>query len=120
MNKDNNIKKIFEQLRKEEEAQAPSFREILQGREPEKESPHPWCGILARPAVVMLILAAIAVPVLYNSLQGPSPTEISTEFKNWESPTGFLLEFSDDPLMSEIPEIETSLWEFQEDEYQEN
>ncbi len=122
MNKDNdrNIKHIYEQLREEEVKKAPSFQKILEGRKPEASPSVPWYRFFMRPAVVMLILAVIAVSVIFNSLQNPDAIEISAEFESWESPTDFLLTFNDDPSMAEIPEFETSVWEIQEEELLEN
>lgn len=118
--KDRDIRRVYEQLRNEEVRQSPSFREILEGRDAEPSPSVPWYGFFMRPAVVMILLAVIAVPVVFNSLQNQDTIEISAEFENWESPTDFLLTFSDDPFMSEIPEIETTVWEIQEDESIEN
>ena len=115
-NNDDNIKSLFVKLRTEDEQSTPSFQEILQNRDNQLSPSMTWYGFLMRPAVVMLILAVIAVPVIFNSLQEPDSIAISTEFADWESPTDFLLTFNDDPGMSEIPEIEASLWEIQEEE----
>ena len=122
MNEDNdrNIKVIFDQLRREEEQQSPSFHETLQGKNPAVPEANPWFGHWPRPAVVMLVLFMIAVPVIYNSLQEPAAIEISAEFENWESPTDFLLSFNDDPYLSEIPEIKTTIWEIEENQLIEN
>lgn len=119
MNKehDRRIKHLFEQLKKEEERGTPSFQVTLDGRETVQGRPAPWFGFLLRPAVVMLVLAIIAVPVLYNSLPGPAEVEVSAELENWESPTDFLLSFNENPLLTDIPEIETSIWEIEEDQY---
>ena len=117
---DRDIKRIFAQLRTEDEQSTPSFREILRGKDNEPSHSLPWYGLLTRPAVIILLLAVFAVPIIFNSLQGPDSISISAEFADWESPTAFLLTFNDDPTMSEIPEIEASLWEIQDDEFMEN
>ncbi len=117
---DRDIKRIFAQLRTEDEQSTPSFREILRGKDNEPSHALTWYGLLTRPAVIILLLAVFAVPVIFSSLQEPDSISISAEFADWESPTDFLLTFNDDPTMSEIPEIEASLWEIQDDEFMEN
>jgi len=124
MNKDEdrNIKGIFEHLRIEEERQAPSFFEILQGKKSGKFEDRPWFGHWLQPVAVMLLLVLIAVPVIYNSPQDSVMVEIeiTSDFEEWESPTDFLLSFNDEPYLSGLPKIGTVFWETEEDQNIEN
>lgn len=108
---DRKIRSVFEQLRQEDDRNAPEFQQVLH----RKHSPSralSW-GFLWRPAAALLLLFLVAGPVLYFSLRetGIRENELSSELENWESPTGFLLGFTDSSLDSSLPEIGTTFWE---------
>lgn len=108
---DRKIRSVFEQLRQEEERSIPEFHQVLQA----KDSPHRAAGWkpLWRPAVALLILILAAGPILYFSLRqtGVRDGEMSFELERWESPTDFLLSFSDTSLDPSLLEIDTTFWE---------
>jgi hypothetical protein len=111
---DRKILNVFEQLRQEEEKIVPEFQTVLHGKKlrPRASGWELW----KRPAVAMLLLILVAGPVLYFSLRetGVRESELSSELENWESPTDFLLSFTDSPLDSGSLEIGTTLWEADE------
>lgn len=108
---DRKIRGVFEQLRQEEEKAAPEFHQVLH----RKDSPHRaagW-GLWWRPATALLFLFLLAGPVLYFSLRetGVREGDLSSELGRWESPTGFLLSFTDSSLDPSLLEIERTFWE---------
>jgi hypothetical protein len=111
---DHKILNVFEQLRREEERIIPEFQTVLHGKKlrPRVSGWELW----RRPSVALLLLILVAVPVLYFSLRetGVYESEISFELENWESPTDFLLSFTDSSLDSGLLEVGTTLWETDE------
>jgi hypothetical protein len=111
---DRKILNVFEQLRKEDERIVPEFQAVLQGKKlrPRASGWELW----KRPAVALILIILVAGPVFYFSLRGPGvhESELSFELENWESPTDFLLSFTDSSLDSGPLEIGTTLWEADE------
>lgn len=108
---DRKIQSVFEQLRQEEERNAPEFQQVLHGQDFPSRALG-W-GFLWRPAAALLLLFLLAGPALYFSLRetGVHQEEIASELGIWESPTDFLLSFSDSSLDSSLPEIGKTFWE---------
>ena len=108
---DREIRNVFDRLRREEERTAPEFHSVLEA----ENSRHRAAGweLWRRPAIVLLLLFLAAGPGLYFSFRdtGIRESEIPFELESWESPTDFLLTFTDSSLDSEAPEIGTTLWE---------
>ncbi len=108
---DRKVRSVFEQLRQEEERNAPEFHQVLHGKDYPSRALG-W-GFLWRPASALLLLFLVVGPILYFSLRetGIREGELSSELENWESPTAFLLGFNDSSLDSSLPEIGTTFWE---------
>ena len=111
---DRKILNVFEQLRQEEEKIVPEFQTVLNGKKLQPRA-SAW-ALWKRPAVVLILLTLAAGPVLYFSFHqsGVHESEISSELESWESPTDFLLSFTDSSLDSDSLEIGTTLWEADE------
>jgi hypothetical protein len=113
-NQDQEILKVFRQLRQEEKSFIPSFQSILQKRG--LNSHKPPFRLWLRPALILLLTTLISAPLIYNFLRGPEISDLdkATQVEEWESPTDFLLTFVDQPYATSIPTIGTTIWVEQE------
>jgi hypothetical protein len=114
------IKELFQQLRKADEESAPSFSQTLDARGRREGQPGFWSFRL-KLAVSLFAVVALMVPVLLHlNRDNVAPQEqIAVDLMEWESPTDFLLTFSDDSLWTTLPVVENDLSEWAEERYEE-
>ena len=117
---DTQIKELFRKLREADEESAPSFSQTLAGPDRRQDLPGFWSFRL-KLAVSLLAVIALIVPVLLHLNRDAVEMEeqIAVDVMEWESPTDFLLTFSDDSLWTTLPAVDTDLSEWVEEEYQE-
>jgi len=119
-NNDSQIKELFHQLRQADEESAPSFSQTLDARGCCQGLPAFWSFRL-KLAMSLLAVIALIVPVLVHLNRDPVEPEeqIAVELMEWESPTDFLLTFSEDSLWTTLPTLEADLPEWVEEKYEE-
>jgi len=120
-NRDREIEKLFQALKIEDAEQAPSFRETLQHRKPDRNEKPAWTFLWLKPAVLAILLMVVLVPIAYKIGDNPKPEgyDVVQDLASWESPTDFLLTFNEDDFLSEVPEIEDEIWTFEQSSGQE-
>jgi hypothetical protein len=102
------IHRLFKALRSQDSQQTPSFEEVAEARHANKVAWSAW-GVQAAFAVVLV--GAIAVAVMFQLMESRQ-VAVSAEVAEilvWDSPTDFLIDYSDEPLFSAVPEIEMGL-----------
>jgi hypothetical protein len=117
---DSQIKELFHQLRKADEESAPSFSQALDARGRRQGLPGFWSFRL-KLAMSLLAVIALIVPVLIHlNRDTVEPKEqIALDLMEWESPTDFLLTFSEDSLWTTLPTVDADLPEWVEEKYEE-
>lgn len=114
------IRELFHQMREEDEVDLPSFSETLDARRRNGGRAGFWSFRL-KLALTVVVLVAFVTPVLVYLQQGGSdPREqLAAELLEWESPTDFLLTFSEDTLWTTLPTVDADLPAWVEEEYEE-
>jgi len=114
------IRELFHQLREQDEAGAPSFSETLDVRL-RSGGPATFWSFRLKLALTVMVLVAFVIPVLVHLKQGPrEPNEqLAVNVLEWESPTDFLLTFSEDTLWTALPTIDADLPEWVEERFEE-
>ncbi|HUV13894.1 MAG TPA: hypothetical protein VMY18_09620 [Acidobacteriota bacterium] len=107
--KDETIQKLFTEQRLRDEESIPTFESILAARE--KRARTGLGHVLlkqSRLAIAASLLLVIGIPLLvYLDRQaGPETIQTSLEIMDWESPTDFLLSYSDRPALEMVPTLE--------------
>lgn len=106
---DSRLRAFFEALRKQERQQAPPFDHILEGRHREAHS-SVFTSWKVRWALACCLAALVGFTLIWNYQQA---SEIQVQdysmLSEWESPTEFLMDFSDDVSLSTVPDIEFGL-----------
>ena len=105
LEKESEIKRLFESLRRSEEGFAPPFEAVLAAR---KASRRP-SATRYRFAAAMLVLLISLAPVLWHLGRERSGLDEAVDLGIYEGsfPTDFLLTMSEDTLVAEIPELGT-------------
>jgi len=104
MEEDRELARLFEDLRRQDEASAPSFRETLE-RPRARPLPSRKFGATAFAAsVALLALSATAVLLSRRSLPAPRPPTY-VALGHWKSPTGFLLRAPGAELLGSVPSV---------------
>jgi len=107
--KDETIRRLFREQRLRDERITPTFESILA---PKEKRSRTWIGhvLLKQPrvAVAAFLLLVIGIPlVLVFDRQTESETiQASLEIMDWESPTDFLLSYSDSTALETVPTLE--------------
>ncbi len=106
----NQIRKLFEELREDDRESAPSFAHVLEGR-PARSSP-----LLSVPVRVAAVLAGLALLVVsFWAVQTltETPREVAA-LSAWRAPTDFLLALPGSELLGQpqILEGQFSAWGF--------
>jgi hypothetical protein len=103
MAEDQDLARLFQELRRADEASAPRWNEAL----PRRAAPHPirWDFPVLRLAAVIVLLGAAAVMSirLYRGDTGRQAPEREGAIAAWSSPTAWLLETPGRDLWSEVP-----------------
>ena len=107
--KDEMIRRLFREQRLRDEKSTPPFEAILAAKE---ERTRTWVGQIllkqSRLAIAASLLLVIGIPlVLYLDRETQSETiQTSLEIMDWESPTDFLLSYSDSTALEMGPTLE--------------
>ena len=105
---DAKIEQLFRQLREEDESQAPSFHEVLNAPRASR-----WQYMLPvfrySAAVALVLLLVASAPLLLEFARPPAalPLEPTASLYDWQSPTNFLLDVTEDQLVTTLPKLET-------------
>ncbi len=94
------IREFYKEARRLDERNAPSFRAVV------SESSSPLHRPQLRWALVAIALLAVMSPLVLRFLDTSeelAAVELSVE---WQAPTDFLLDFSEDLFVSSIPDID--------------
>ncbi len=110
---DAKIEQLFRQLREEDESQAPSFHEVLNAPRASR-----WQYMLPvfrySAAVALVLLLVASAPLLLEFARPPAalPLEPTASLYDWQSPTNFLLDVTEDQLVTTLPKLETgaNIW----------
>ncbi len=112
--RDETIRKLFKQQRLQDEESTPTFESILalRGKPGRTWLGQTWIGHVllqqSRLAIAASLLLVIGIPlVLYLDRQAePETIQASLDIMEWESPTDFLLGYSDSTGLEMIPTLE--------------
>jgi hypothetical protein len=103
MSEDQDLARLFQELRRADEALAPRWNEVIARR----TTLHPirWSYPVLRVAVVILLLGAAAVMSMRwrRGKTGQRTPEPEATIAAWSSPTAWLLETPGRQLWSEVP-----------------
>lgn len=113
------IRELFQRLKEEDGRSAPAFTATLDGRRRAGPFAGDWSFRL-KLAMSLFLLALLIVPVLMNLDRGPvEPTvEVVVDVLDWESPTDFLLTFSEETLWTSLPTVETEVPQWVGEKYE--
>lgn len=103
------VARALEQLRKADEASAPSFHATLKSARAGRASPRPAIGPALAAAALLVFIAGLLLlvskhpPASRRPTSAPSSAEASLE--SWESPTVFLLDTPGSEVWHGIPRL---------------
>lgn len=113
---DSPLRELYHCLREEDELSMPSFSRTLDARNRSY-----WLNGLRPPwlkvAAVLLALIVVAIPVVTHLHQNSpgSGEQLTVNVLEWESPTDFLLTYSEEPLLMTVPSIEIQIPDWAEE-----
>ena len=93
---DRDLKALFDELRRGEEAQAPPFRLPPAGAIGDAARP----GLVRQLALAVVLVVAAAAAILL--LQRPHAAPAAPSLAQWEAPTGFLLDTPGSELLDSV------------------
>lgn len=113
---DRMIRRLYQRLREEDEAFLPSLEKVLSV---ERSKAGPRIVLKSwqyRVAACVLVLTVLISPLVYfMTRQVAEPDgEVSVDLSEWESPTDFLLSFSETSLWTTLPTIDAEIPEWAE------
>ena len=117
---DEEFRKLFEQQREMDDASLPAFQSVLSldRKKDRKYSRLPLRNL--GPALAAGLLIAIALPVVLILQFLPVETEVTQSelsVMEWESPTDFLLSYSNDTLLESVPSLELEIPEWTDGDF---
>ena len=107
------IASAFAQLRRADEASAPSFHATLTSARAGRMSQHSAIGRVLAVATLLVVIVGLAVlrpkhpPASRRPVPAPSSARASLE--SWESPTDFLLDMPGSELWRGLPRLPSNL-----------
>ncbi|HKA36060.1 MAG TPA: hypothetical protein VKH43_04525 [Thermoanaerobaculia bacterium] len=106
MAEDRDLERLFEGLRRQDEASAPRFRDVLAGRIVSGPRVALRLPVLRLAAVVVLlgVASVMAVRFVRRAPEQALP-EKETPIAAWSSPTAWLLETPGRELLTEVPSL---------------
>ena len=104
MDKDRRLENLFEELRRAEEASAPSFRQTLE-RKRARRTPSSRSAVLALAASMALFALAAAVAFHSRRPLAPPRPQTHAALGKWKSPTDSLLRTPGAELLDSIPSL---------------
>lgn len=104
---DRELQCLFDGVRREDEASAPAFREVLHRSTPPRRSSS-LRPAAALTAAVLIAAAGFAILLLRPPSRGPLPS-VAVSVAEWRSPTGALLQTPTDPLLESVPDLSPSV-----------
>jgi hypothetical protein len=103
------VANAMEQLRKADEASAPSFQATLTSARAGRESRRPAIGAVLAVATLLVVVVGLAVfESKHPPASGrpvPAPSSAKASVASWESPTAFLLETPGSALWRGLPRL---------------
>lgn len=108
--RDTQVRQLFDRLREEESQGIPSVDSLLTRRSgPKSFFPvHRW---VAGTAVAGLLVALVALPLLWDGNDAESAYTDAAEFYEWTAPTDFLLSMPGETVLHSVPSLELEEWE---------
>jgi hypothetical protein len=101
MDDDRDLARLFDELRRSDEASAPSFTHVLGrpgARAPSRSQPLRFAAV-----AMVLAVVALGVALLRPHPHGTASTEIPMSLAQWKSPTDWLLETPGKEILGELP-----------------
>ena len=117
---DEEFRKLFKQQREMDNASLPAFQSVLSL---DRKKDRRYLGLPLRTLVPVLaagLLIAIALPVVLILQFLPVETEVTQSelsVMEWESPTDFLLSYSNDTLLESVPSLELEIPEWTDGDF---
>ena len=114
------MRELFHRLKEEDKVSAPSFSETLNSRQRTCGLAGGWSFRL-KLAVSLLAVVVFVVPILIHLNQDSvePAEELAVDVLEWESPTDFLLTFSEQKLWTTLPAVDTEFAQWVESTYEE-
>lgn len=104
---DRELRRLFDEARREDEASAPAFREVLHRSSPPRRS-SALRPAAALTAAALAAAAGFGILLLRPPSRGPLPP-VAVSVAEWRSPTGALLQTPTDPLLESVPDLSPSV-----------
>jgi hypothetical protein len=103
------VARALEQLRKADEASAPSFHATLESARAGRASRRPAVGPALAAAALLVFIAGLLLLVLKRSPASrppaPAPSSAEASLESWESPTVFLLDTPGSEIWHGLPRL---------------
>jgi len=114
------IKELFHQLREQDKIAAPSFSETLDARRRSGGLVAGFWSFRLKLTLTVMVVVAFFIPLLVHLKRDPNePSEqLTVKVLEWESPTDFLLTFSEDTLWTTLPIVDAHLPEWADEKYE--
>lgn len=104
--RDLELARLFEELRREDALRVPPFRRILERRAASRSRRIRWAPIASAAAAVVLVAAAVLL--VRPGAVRREPQAPASAIAEWRSPTDFLLETPGSELLETAPDFATT------------
>jgi hypothetical protein len=97
------LSRLFAELRRSDEASAPSFRQVLERKMPGQAPPSRFLLIRFVAVAAVLVVAALTVALLRRPARDAAGRERPVALAQWKSSTDWLLRTQGSELLGELP-----------------
>ena len=104
---DDRISRLFEQLRRDDEARLPGYRDVLGRSRPDRRRGSGWRTLAAVCAALVLVAAGLALSRRRGEHRVPPA---GPSLSQWKAPTDVFLDTPGRELLTRVPQIATAGW----------